>query len=214
MTGPAQQSFPQQPPYGYGPPPKKKSKWPWFVLGGVVLLLVCCGGGVAMIASGSNDDDSTAINDAAASATASAANVDEKAPAAAAAKLGSPVRDGKFEFVVSSVKCGATKVGGEYANETAQGQFCLVAMTVKNIGDEPQSLASSVQKAFNASGQEYTADDSASLYVNEDQQVLFNEINPGNQVKGTIVFDIPKGQKLVKLELHDSAFSGGVEVTV
>jgi hypothetical protein len=31
-------------------------------------------------------------------------------------------------------------------------------------------------------------------------------------VTGTLVFDVPKGTKPSKLELHDSPFSGGVEV--
>ena len=39
-------------------------------------------------------------------------------------KFGSKVRDGKFEFVVSGVKCGIKTVGSEYFNTKAQGQFC------------------------------------------------------------------------------------------
>ena len=35
---------------------------------------------------------------------------------------------------------------------------------------------------------------------------------PRQQVKGKVYFDIPKGAKLTKLELHDSMFSGGVKV--
>ena len=54
----------------------------------------------------------------------------------------------------------------------------------------------------------------AAIYANEDQQVLFEEINPGNTVKGKLVFDIPKGAKLASLEPHDSMFSGGVTVSL
>jgi hypothetical protein len=53
------------------------------------------------------------------------------------------------------------------------------------------------------------------MYVNgNESSVLFNTINPGNAVTGKVVFDIPKGAKLTTLELHDSAFSGGVTVTL
>jgi len=40
--------------------------------------------------------------------------------------------------------------------------------------------------------------------------------NPGNTVRAVILFDLPKGDRAVKaeLELHDSAFSGGVTVSL
>ena len=62
----------------------------------------------------------------------------------------------------------------------------------------------------------YDADSEAGMYVNgNENSVLLNNIKPGNAaVTGKIVFDIPKGAKLTKLELHDSAFSGGVTVTL
>jgi Domain of unknown function (DUF4352) len=42
--------------------------------------------------------------------------------------------------------------------------------------------------------------------------VFFNDINPGNSVNGLIFFDLPRGDKAVKAELHDSIFSDGVIV--
>jgi hypothetical protein len=52
------------------------------------------------------------------------------------------------------------------------------------------------------------------MYANDDNQAFLNTINPGNAVTAKIIFDIPKSVKLVKLELHDSIFSGGVLVTL
>ncbi len=40
--------------------------------------------------------------------------------------------------------------------------------------------------------------------------MFLNEINPGNTVKGMLVFDMPKDAKPTSIELHDSPFSGGV----
>ncbi|GIJ27409.1 hypothetical protein Vqi01_25710 [Micromonospora qiuiae] len=130
------------------------------------------------------------------------------------AKIGQAARDGKFEFTVKSAKCGVSKVGSDLLGAKAQGQFCLITVNVKNIGKEPQTLIDSSQKAYDADGTEYSTDSAAAIYANEDQQTLFNEINPGNQVTGVLVFDIPKKVKLTKLELHDSPFSGGVEVAL
>ncbi|MBM0239969.1 DUF4352 domain-containing protein [Micromonospora sp. ATA32] len=130
------------------------------------------------------------------------------------AKVGQPARDGKFEFTVKSAKCGVAKVGSSMLGDKAQGQFCLITVNVKNIGKESQLLDGSSQKAYTADGTEYSTDTEAGLYANQEQSTFFNEINPGNQVAGVLVFDVPKNVKLTKLELHDSAFSGGVTVAL
>ena len=128
-------------------------------------------------------------------------------------KIGTKVRDGKFEFVVTGVKCGIDKVGSGGFDTEAQGQFCRVSMTISNIGDEPQSMFGDNQLAFDAKGRKFSADTEASIY-DPKSEVLFEEINPGNSIKGRVYFDVPKNAKLVKLELHDSMFSGGVEVAL
>ncbi|RKF25531.1 DUF4352 domain-containing protein [Micromonospora globbae] len=158
-----------------------------------------CGAGATDNASSSSSDEGGAKGD-------------EKA--AKTAKIGQAARDGKFEFTVKSSKCGVAKVGSDLIGDKAQGQFCLITVNVKNIGKEPQTLVDSSQKAYAADGTEYSTDSEAAIYANKDQQTLFNEINPGNQVTGVLVFDIPKKAKLAKLELHDSPFSGGVEVSL
>lgn len=127
------------------------------------------------------------------------------------AKIGQAVRDGKFEFTVTKVETGATKIGDQYLNQKAQGQFVLVHVTVKNIGDEAQLLADSAQKVRDAKGREFSADTTAAIYL-KDNDVFLNEINPGNSVKGILVFDMPKDARPATIELHDSAFSGGVTV--
>lgn len=132
--------------------------------------------------------------------------------AAKTARIGSPVRDGKFEFLVSGVDCGRDRLGEAYLNTTAQGQFCLVSMRITNIGDEPQTMFSDNQKLFDAAGREYAADTEAAFYLDEASQTLWEEINPGNTVKGVVVFDVPKKTTPTRLRLHDSAFSGGVVI--
>ncbi|MET7709890.1 DUF4352 domain-containing protein [Micromonospora sp. NPDC005413] len=130
------------------------------------------------------------------------------------AKIGQPARDGKFEFTVKSSKCGVAKVGSAPLDQKAQGQFCLVTLNVKNIGKEAQMFDGSSQKAYAADGTEYSADTGAAIYANKNAETFLNDINPGNQVNGVVVFDIPKNVKLTKLELHDSMFSGGVTVAL
>lgn len=127
-------------------------------------------------------------------------------------KIGEAARDGKFEFVVKGMQCGVTSVGDNpYLTKNPQGQFCLLDITVKNIGTEKQSLFSSNQKLLNGSV-EYSADDTATIYAAPNSSSWYSDINPGNSVEGKIVFDVPKDVTPTTAELHDSAYSNGVKV--
>lgn len=129
-----------------------------------------------------------------------------------AAGIGDPVRDGKFQFVVTRVQSGVRQIGGEFGKE-AQGQFILIHVTVSNIGSKSQEFDGDNQKIFDVNGREFSADTEAAIYLDESKSFL-NDINPGNTVKGIVVFDVPKDVKPVKMELHDSLFSGGVTVNL
>lgn len=228
---------PYQPPVtpGYGPPPgyppaaqppapkKGNTKLVLGIVAGVLGL--CCVGGVVAVAV-SGDDSVGAKTGAAAEPAAAKTAAGKAAPAAkptskapapkkpAAPGLGDPVRDGKFEFTVTKLDCSKTKVGSQYLNKKAQGKFCQVSLTIKNIGKEAQLFHGSSQKALDAKGTEFSNDGAAELYANDDSATFLNEINPGNSSKGKLIFDVPKGTKLTTLELHDSPFSGGVEVSL
>lgn len=130
-------------------------------------------------------------------------------------KIGTPVKDGKFEFVIKSIQCGQPTVGSnEYLTKTAQGEFCSLTLSIKNIGNEAQGLFSANQKLLNGQGQKFSADDTATLYAAPNSQVPYSNINPGNTVEGVIVFDIAKGAIPTTAELHDSAYSRGVKVSL
>jgi hypothetical protein len=144
------------------------------------------------------------------SGTGSSGSNDSKA----AATVGQAANDGKFQFTVSKVECGIAHLGDTTFGKDAQGQFCKVSVNVKNIGNEAKMFDASSQHAFNAAGQKYDADGTASIYLGDLGHAFLENINPGNAVDGVFVFDIPKDQKINKLELHDSPFSGGVTVTV
>jgi hypothetical protein len=206
----SQQLPPTPPPAGmpYQQVPPKKSKKTLIIVLSIIgaFLLLCGGCGVMTMMAA--DEVVKEVDKAIESAEAT------PEPAAVVAGIGKPARDGNFEFTVKGVKCGVGKVGDQYAGKTAQGQFCLVTVAVKNIKSEPQMLSDSEQKAF-VGAASYAADTEAALYANGNSNSVFlNNINPGNTVTGKLVFDIPKGAKLTKLELHDSALSGGVQVNL
>ena len=135
-------------------------------------------------------------------------------PAATTAKLRQPVRDGKFEFVVQAVDCSRSTVGVEHLKRTAVGRYCVLSLSIRNIADRPQLFLSRVQKGFDAAGDEFTTDEAAGLFANRTTQTFLRKIDPGHQVTGKIVFDVPKKTTLTTVELHDSFLSHGVRVNL
>lgn len=214
--------YPQQQPGAYPPPgypqqgyqaapppavpPKKKGKTKVVLLAVAGVFLLCCGGGaIYALASGGGSSSSS---------DGSTTNAGAAPAGAKHAKLGQAVRDGKFEFVAQKVDCGKTQVGTADFGEKAQGQFCLVSVSVKNISNQPQTFDGGDQKAIGSSGAKYDNSTAAETDANQGNETFLNNINPGNQVTGVLVYDIPKDATIKTLELHDSPFSGGVMVDV
>ena len=207
-----------QSPYGAPPPAPKKS---WFArhkvltgLGGLVAVIVVIS--VATSGGGDSGGGDTASGGTTAPASAgngSAAAPSAKAPASATPGIGRPVRDGKFEFTVRAVRDGGTTVGPEFLQERAQGTYTLVDLSVRNTGDEAQSLDVSAQKLMTPSGSELSADTGATISFN-DGAIFYEQINPGNSLDVTIVYDVPAGTTPASIELHDSLFSGGATVSL
>lgn len=209
-----------------GPTPPRKN---WFArhkvltaLGVVVLLVIIganLGGGgeeeptTPSVAADTGSPDTAPEADEAPAEPAPAEEPPAEEPEQSAPGVGTAVRDGKFEFTVTSVETGVATVGDEYLNEQAQGQFVLVHMTVTNIGDAAQMFDGSSQKLVDTAGREHSADTSAAIYLGDANSFL-TDINPGNSVEGTVVFDIPADAVPATLTLHDSFFSGGVEVSL
>nr|WP_280271500.1 DUF4352 domain-containing protein [Nocardia wallacei] len=128
--------------------------------------------------------------------------------------MGTEVRDGKFAFVVNNVEAGRQAVGtNPYLRKEAQGTYVLVHTTVTNIGNKPQTYFGQNQKLVDAQGRQFANDYMAEANVN-DSMATTSEINPGNQMAVTIVFDVPADAVPDHIILHDSAFSGGVRASL
>ena len=206
-THPAPPGPPSQPPT----PPRKRS---WFArhkiltgIGAPFVLLVIVG-----VASSGGSKSTGSSSATSSSGTSNGTSSDGSETAA---KIGTPVRDGKFEFTVTKMRCGVPSVGTEGLEQAAQGQFCLVSLKVTNIGDKPQTLDASSQYGYDARGRKLNADSGAGILANPAGGGAFlNDINPGNSANAVVVFDLPRNGTLTRLELHDSPFSGGVDVAL
>lgn len=211
------------PPMPEGAAPAKKPfyKRAWFIVLAIIVIAVIVtqggkDGGDSTSAAGdpsSSGDVATAPVADAPAADAPAAEEPAEAPADSNPGIGQPAADGDFNFVVNGVDCSKTELGDQYFNTKAQGQFCIVDVTITNIGDEAQSFFGDNATLFNAQGQEFSADSEAAIYL-EDSSSLYEEVNPGNTLNSKVVFDVPAGTAPTSIELHDSMLSGGVTVNL
>jgi eukaryotic-like serine/threonine-protein kinase len=200
---------------GWGRPPPlqpargQRPRRPWYRRKRFLLPLVAC---VLLLlgalADGAGRDHGPPARTAGGSGGASSSG----SGGAAAAGLGRPVRDGKLELVVGRFSCGHATVGREIPRRTAHGQFCLAALRVRNIGRQPWRLPMGSQFLYDRAGRQYRADQQAWIALG--RQSLWEEINPGLVVSGTLVFDLPRDVRPARLVLHDSAFSRGATVTL
>ncbi|MGY1680680.1 DUF4352 domain-containing protein [Geodermatophilus sp. SYSU D01176] len=203
-------------PQGYAPQPPAPAKKPFYKRAWFIVLAVLVVIAIATQGGGGDGESTTATGDPATGDAAAAPAVDTpaaEAPAPEAPGIGEPAADGKFNFVVNGVDCSVTEIGSEFLSQKAQGQFCIVDLTITNIGDQAQSFFGDNATLFNGQGQQFSADGEAAMYL-EDSSSLYEEINPGNTLASKVVFDVPAGTVPTSIELHDSAFSGGVTVAL
>jgi hypothetical protein len=123
--------------------------------------------------------------------------------------IGMPARDGNFEFVVNGVDRAPSVSDPELPEltKTAQGEFVLVNMKVTNVGTEPQTFFASFNKLSDGTTV-FESDDEAWIYLGN----TVTDINPGDSIDTSVVYDVPVGTDLESIELHDGPFSDGVVV--
>jgi hypothetical protein len=126
--------------------------------------------------------------------------------------LGDRARDGQFQFVVHSSRCGVASVGQGLGRQTASGQFCLLGIEVVNAGAEGRSFEAGHQYLLDAAGRRHSVNGAATWAYDGSARLINRQLNPGQRIEGTLVYDVAEGVEPVQAELHDSPFSGGVKV--
>jgi hypothetical protein len=188
---------------------RAKALRPWFkkkrfiIPIGLVVLI-----GLGQAVSGGPSSDNTATD------TSSNGSGESEETTDGRPGIGQAAVDGDFSFIVKTVECGIDSVGNETFGAEAQGQFCLISLSIENVGDEAQTMFADNQKLYDTEGREFSADTGSMLYLENGADAWLSEINPGNTLEGQILFDIPKDATLDYITLSDSLFSGGVEVSL
>jgi hypothetical protein len=127
--------------------------------------------------------------------------------------IGDAVRDTAIEFTVTSVECGHATVGEGIFTQRAAGQFCLVGVVMRNVGDVLAIVSDEHQWAVTADGERHRADHDGTVRANGSLFTSFVPVVPGDSVIGTVVFDIPTDAAITTLELHDNENSVGAVIT-
>ncbi|WP_349827336.1 DUF4352 domain-containing protein [Brevibacterium litoralis] len=232
----------QQMPQGQPLPPAKPKKpffkrvWFWIL----VVLVVVIGGCSAALAGGGDTDTGSAAEAPAEDGTdaqAAAAEDGDAAPAegaaaddgaaaeedadsaeaaedesASSAVVGDPVEVGDWTITVTGIEDGISSVGNEYFGEEAQGQYVKVGLEVTNNGSSAEYFSDSAVTLLDADGNEYSSS-TDSMYL-EEGAVIFDEINPGNTLDGTALYDVPEGVEITTISISDGFFGSPVEVAV
>jgi hypothetical protein len=189
------------------PPPAKPTRpLPWILGGAGVFLTVLVV--VVVVARGGGRPAAGESGKPAASATTAASA--STAPAPEPAGLGEKVRVGDFQVVVKGVDCSKTKVGKAPLDSTANGKYCLVTVTVTNVGGEELYFNSSDQKIY-GDGVAYRNDSIAESWANDDTDPS-DVLKPGKSLTGMLVFDVPKETDVDGVILHAEWDTAGVRV--
>jgi archaellum component FlaG (FlaF/FlaG flagellin family) len=119
-------------------------------------------------------------------------------------------RDGKFAFVVTSVD--PAKTAHDPSNpsiqQSAQGMYVNVHLTVKNVGNRPQTFFADNQRLW-VGDRHFIPDGMAAVWAKASSV----RIDPGSSITAVVSFDVPDGTTGADtVELHDSALSPGVQV--
>ena len=94
--------------------------------------------------------------------------------------------------------------------QTANGQFCLLELSVTNTGDQGRRFLAGAQGLLNYEGGRLAPSNEATVLADADS--VNEEINPGLSITATVVFDISDPGDIEFAHLKDAPLSQGVRV--
>ncbi len=138
---------------------------------------------------------------------------------ASESRVGQEVRSGTFSFTVTRVECVGQEVGAPPDTRTAQGRFCPLHMSLRNVGDQPATYVGSTQIVSDASAKRYNPGvmDAGPLppplvTTSGDKEITDVRLNPGSEVDGVLIFDMPVAARPAEFEFHSGPRTIGVKV--
>lgn len=178
---------------------KKLLKW-----GGIILLIFIV---IGVIGSAGKSGSST-------SGTSQSGTGSKQEEAKPIAKVGETVQDGDIAFTVTDVTT-ATYLGNQYTKKDAQGLFYVISLKIENKAKETKTIDSSMITLTDSQGRTFdrSIDGQTAKGMAQGKVDLFlQQVQPGLNVTGDIVFDIPKDAAGLKLLVKGGYFGKGQQI--
>lgn len=215
-------SGPQQPHYGYGPPPTYQPPRRGMSTGGKIglgiglgcgmpiLLLFMLIGCAALVAPSSETSSSGPAGAAAPDDTEDGGEADaEEAEEESHPGLGEMVEHGDWEITVVSIERGVStaELDQTFAEEPS-GEWVVVEIDATNVGSGPAYFDGGDQVLMDPDGAMYRRDISAS-----DGLRSLDQTNPGGSTSGRLAYDVPEGVEIDHILVNGEGFlSDGTRV--
>ena len=127
--------------------------------------------------------------------------------------LGQTFTFGEFNYKYTNMQ--TKSYVGEYLYGTLMGDepngiYLIFDVEIENIGNEANYINDAIY-IIDSQGREYEQDDSAWIYL--DDNIVFDELNPGLTKKGQIIFDVPQNLD-GKLCMKKSSWSSDCSVYI
>jgi hypothetical protein len=129
---------------------------------------------------------------------------------AASSALPKTVSSGDFKWTFKSLKCGIRKLGGSYINTTADGQFCILYASAKNMTKKSHYLNDSDVMLVDSSGNEFEPNSGMTMYM--DCVFFLNKVSASNTKNGCLVYDVNKSSKIKKILISGGWFDDDVVI--
>jgi len=104
-----------------------------------------------------------------------------------------------IEYTITDVSV-QDNVGSGITAEEADGVFVVIQIEMTNVGDESLSLSSNVFTLVDNQDRGYDTDSDAILAIEDN--VIFEQLDPGVTKEGTLVFDVPQDQSGRELKIE------------
>ena len=128
--------------------------------------------------------------------------------------LGDAIQAGDFKWKITKVST-TKEIGesfaGSFYGEKADGIFVIVDVEVENTANTAKYLTDSYIKLVDSQNREFSPNTAAAIYLKpEGSALVFEQINPGINKKGKIVYDVPENVKNFNVKITSSIFSSSV----
>jgi hypothetical protein len=94
--------------------------------------------------------------------------------------------------------------------EEADGMYVAVEMAITNVGDESFEVRSDQFTLLNSADQSYTVDSEATVYV-DDGLAFGEQVDPGLESTGVVVFDVPEETDTFRLKIEPAGVVSGAD---